>query len=125
MNEMSHFVFSKSRKLLSQAEAQQHLDALNQFAVQYLRQENFWRIDDGKLCAHFSFATPEEKSTFQNAVAELIKSVNHHPQTAYSKAGCDISYITHSADGLTGLDFYCAAKLSTGDVAPGGDLPTS
>ena len=125
MNEMSHFVFSKSRKLLSQAEAQQHLDTLNQFAVQYLRQENFWRIDDGKLYAHFSFATPEEKSTFQNAVAELIKSVNHHPQTAYSKAGCDISYITHSADGLTALDFYCAAKLSTGDVAPGGDLPTS
>ena len=125
MNEMSHFVFSKSRKLLSQDEAQQHLDTLNQFAVQYLRQENFWRIDDGKLCAHFSFATPEEKSTFQNAVAKLIKSVNHHPQTAYSKAVCDISYITHSADGLTALDFYCAAKLSTGDVALGGDLPTS
>ena len=125
MNEMSRFIFLKSRKLLSQAEAQQHLDALNQFAVQCLRQENFWRIDDGKLCAHFSFATPEEKGTFQNAVAELIKSVNHHPQTAYSKAGCDISYITHSADGLTALDFYCAAKLSTSDVASGGDLPTS
>ena len=125
MNEMSHFVFSKSRKLLSQAEAQQHLDTLNQLAVQYLGQENFWRIDDGKLCAHFSFATPEEKSAFQNAVVELITSVNHHPQTAYSEAGCDISYITHSADGLTALDFYCAVKLSTGDVALGGYLPTS
>lgn len=78
-----------------------------------LRQLPAWTVDAGILRREFKFKNFHETMAFVNAVAWISHQENHHPDmdVGYNRAA--LSYITHTANGLTENDFICAAKVST------------
>ena len=68
-----------------------------------------WSIVDNTLRKPFSFADFDATMTFVNAVADVARAQNHHPDLAVSYARCAVTFSTHDAGGLTRNDFICAA----------------
>jgi 4a-hydroxytetrahydrobiopterin dehydratase len=97
----------------SQATASRLTDAA---VADLLKQIPAWTIDrsgDGALRREFTFKNYYEVMAFVNAVAWISHHQDHHPDMQVGYNRVTISYITHSAGGLTENDFICAAKVST------------
>ena len=69
-----------------------------------------WSIVDATLRKSFSFADFEATMAFVNAVADVARAQNHHPDLAVHYARCVVTFSTHDAGGLTRNDFICAAR---------------
>lgn len=74
---------------------------------------SLWNIKNEQLCAEFEFPSFEHTADFVNIVICLAKKQNHHPQVIFGYRQCHVCYTTHSAGGLTMLDFSAATDLST------------
>ncbi len=72
-----------------------------------------WSIVDDSLRKPFSFADFDATMAFVNAVADVARSQNHHPDLTVSYACCNVTYSTHDAGGLTRNDFICAARTES------------
>ena len=72
-----------------------------------------WSIVDDHLHKLFSFANFDATMTFVNAVADIARSQNHHPELTVSYARCGVTLSTHDAGGLTRNDFICAARTES------------
>lgn len=72
-----------------------------------------WSIVHDTLHKPFSFANFDATMTFVNAVANVARSQNHHPDLAVSYARCGVTFSTHDAGGLTRNDFICAARTES------------
>ena len=72
-----------------------------------------WSIVDNTLTKSFSFANFDATMTFVNAVADVARSQNHHPDLTVSYARCAVTFSTHDAGGLTRNDFICAARTES------------
>ena len=70
-----------------------------------------WQMTDGALCAEWrsDFAS---LAALTRAVMRIAQNANHHPHLELGYDYFRARYITHSAGGLSALDFYCAAETS-------------
>lgn len=71
-----------------------------------------WTLADGKLRREFRFADFVEAIGFMTRAAIEAEKMNHHPEwcNVYNKVVVELT--THSAGGITELDFTLAKKLS-------------
>lgn len=70
-----------------------------------------WVLHNGKLRREFKFSNFVTAFGFMTSAAIEAEKMNHHPEwsNVYNKVIVDL--VTHSADGITELDFSLAAKL--------------
>ena len=71
-----------------------------------------WAVVEGKLHRDFKFANFVEAMGFMMRAGIEAEKMNHHPEwfNVYSKVNVDLT--THSAGGITELDFELAAKMN-------------
>ncbi|MGR6432912.1 4a-hydroxytetrahydrobiopterin dehydratase [Rhizobium sp. PAMB 3174] len=72
-----------------------------------------WEVnaDGTSISKSFKFADFTEAFAFMTRIALKAEKLNHHPEwfNVYSKV--DVTLSTHSANGLTDLDFMLAAEM--------------
>ncbi len=88
---------------LSQGQADELMKALH----------DGWSLSDDHLeiSRRFEFPAYSRTLAFTNAVAWIAISEGHHPELIVNYGSCDVSYTTHSINGLSDNDFICAAKI--------------
>ena len=59
----------------------------------------------------FRFEDYHRTMAFVNAVAYIAHRKDHHPDLSVHYNRCVVRFSTHSAKGLTGLDFECASLV--------------
>jgi 4a-hydroxytetrahydrobiopterin dehydratase len=70
-----------------------------------------WTVSDGSLDRTFTFKDFHEAFSFLTRVALLAEAEGHHPDMSCSWNRVDLSFWTHTVDGLTRNDFIMAAKI--------------
>jgi 4a-hydroxytetrahydrobiopterin dehydratase len=70
-----------------------------------------WKREDQTICADFQFPEFLQAIAFVNRVAEIAEERNHHPDIQIHWRTVRLSLTTHSAGGLTELDFALAEKI--------------
>lgn len=70
-----------------------------------------WSLAGGKLHADLTFPDFRAAFAFMTRVADLAEERDHHPDwsNVYDRVAIDL--VTHSAGGLTTLDFELAAAI--------------
>lgn len=66
----------------------------------------------GKLVAEWRLDDFAQVAALTRAAIRLSARMNHHPSVEFGYRVFRATYVTHSAGGLTDLDFYCARRLS-------------
>jgi 4a-hydroxytetrahydrobiopterin dehydratase len=69
-----------------------------------------WRLENGLLVKEFRFASYLDGVRFACRVAEAAESMDHHPDLTISWRRVLFRVSTHSAQGLTELDFELARR---------------
>ena len=69
-----------------------------------------WTTTGAMLAKAFRFADFDATMAFVNALADIARSQNHHPDLSVHFARCEVTFSTHDAGGLTRNDFICAAR---------------
>jgi 4a-hydroxytetrahydrobiopterin dehydratase len=71
-----------------------------------------WELRAGKLHREFRFDNFVQAFSFMTSVAIEAEKLDHHPEwrNVYNKVTVDL--VTHSADGITELDFDLATKMN-------------
>lgn len=71
-----------------------------------------WSLENAKLHREYKFANFALAFGFMTSAAIEAEKMNHHPEwfNVYSKVVVDLT--THSAGGITELDFELAAKMN-------------
>lgn len=72
-----------------------------------------WETDEKKLERTFEFDDFASAIDFVNAVAEIAEEEDHHPDIDIRWNKVHLTLATHSAGGLTELDFQLAIKIDT------------
>lgn len=77
-----------------------------------LPQLDGWQLhDDAKGITHrFAFKNFKQALAFVNALGELAESEFHHPDIKLGWGYAEVTYMTHSIDGLHINDFIMAAR---------------
>ena len=70
-----------------------------------------WTHRNDVIAKTFRFRDYHETMAFVNATAWISHREDHHPDLVVGYNECVVTYTTHSAGGLTGRDFACAAKI--------------
>ena len=80
----------------------------------YLQQLSHWEIiqldDVDRLVCTYTFKNFIDALTFANKIGELAETVNHHPVILIEWGKVEVSWWTHSINGLDKNDFIMAAK---------------
>lgn len=76
-----------------------------------LRQLSSWKLKQSKLYREFHFKSFNSAWGFMSQAALVIEKMNHHPEWSNIYNRVTIFLITHSAKGVTALDFQLAHKL--------------
>jgi len=71
-----------------------------------------WTLDNGKLRQEYKFSNFVEAFGFMTRVAMEAEKLNHHPEWCNVYNRVVVQLVTHSADGLTELDFKLAAIMN-------------
>jgi 4a-hydroxytetrahydrobiopterin dehydratase len=73
-----------------------------------------WALSaDGRsIHRQFDFRDFDETMAFINAMADVARRDDHHPDFTAGYKHCLVSYTTHAIGGLSENDFICAAKLN-------------
>jgi 4a-hydroxytetrahydrobiopterin dehydratase len=72
-----------------------------------------WTIENGQLARKFSFSSYGAGVAFAVQVVLLAEKMDHHPDSLeITWKAVRVAYFTHSAGGLTALDFEAAARVS-------------
>lgn len=71
-----------------------------------------WSLTGGKLAQEYKFADFVQAFGFMTAAAIEAETLDHHPEwcNVYNKV--IVQLVTHSADGITELDFQLAEKMN-------------
>ncbi len=67
--------------------------------------------DPLQLIKKYTFQDYYQTIAFVNAAAWLAHQVNHHPNLWVAYCTCEVKYYTHTLNGLSATDFFCAAKI--------------
>lgn len=70
-----------------------------------------WEIVNGELVKVFTFGSYLEGVDFARKCGEVAEEMNHHPDLLIQWRKVRVSIVTHSAGGLTALDFEYAKKV--------------
>jgi 4a-hydroxytetrahydrobiopterin dehydratase len=71
-----------------------------------------WMVQDGKLHREFRFRYFNQAFGFMTRAALCSETMNHHPEWSNVYATVIVDLVTHSADGITNLDFALAKKMN-------------
>ena len=85
---------------LDQAQIDRHLSELSG-----------WTLEDNSIAKRFEFVGFVEAFGFMTRVALVCEKMNHHPDWANTYRWVDVRLTTHSANGLTQLDFKLARAM--------------
>ncbi len=91
---------------LSEQEIQTRLGALNEGTA-----DAPWAIRDGKLAKEFVFADFVAAFGFMTQAAIHAQVMDHHPEWCNVYRKVDVRLTTHSAGGITALDFGLAERM--------------
>lgn len=69
-----------------------------------------WQVKDNTLWRQVTFPSFLQAISFVNALAHLAERQDHHPDIDIRYATVTIAYSTHSAGGITALDFSGAKE---------------
>ncbi|MCF7787500.1 MAG: 4a-hydroxytetrahydrobiopterin dehydratase [Prosthecobacter sp.] len=94
-------------ELLSESAIQQQLTALPD-----------WQVEGTELVKEFRFASYLAGIEFVRRVAVLAEAMNHHPDLFVGWRKVAVRLTTHSAGGLTRLDFELAGQITSVEAAP-------
>ena len=72
-----------------------------------------WSIEDGKLWREFQFLNFSAAFAFMTRTALLAEQLDHHPEWCNVYNRVDVALTTHSAHGITVLDFQMAEAMQT------------
>jgi len=90
--------------------------ALNQKEALVLLQQlkPAWQLNeqDENISCAFTFKNFYQTMAFVNVVAQIAHQQDHHPELSINYKQCNITYSTHSVNGLSRNDFICAAKIN-------------
>lgn len=70
-----------------------------------------WTSSGGAIAKEFRFRDFDATMAFVNAVAEIARQEDHHPDLEVSYSRVRVAYTTHSAGGLTERDFASAGRV--------------
>jgi 4a-hydroxytetrahydrobiopterin dehydratase len=70
-----------------------------------------WQRVDGAIQKSYDFPDFHHTMAFVNAVAWIAHRADHHPDLSVHYGRCVVRYSTHSAGGITALDFDGAAAV--------------
>lgn len=76
-----------------------------------------WHLDNARLVRRFRFPSFPCAIRFVSEVAHVAETLNHHPEICIQYRSVTLTLTTHSAGGLTALDFQTAAAIG---ALPGG-----
>jgi 4a-hydroxytetrahydrobiopterin dehydratase len=79
-----------------------------------------WAIENGGLVRKFTFAGFPEAVAFVVRLAFIAEAADHHPDILVNYKRVTLTYVTHSAGGLTDKDFDGAAAATRVAEALGG-----
>ncbi len=70
-----------------------------------------WNVAHGKLHKEFQFENFVQAFGFMSSVALIAESMNHHPEwsNVYNRVTVDLN--THSAGGISDMDFEFARRV--------------
>jgi 4a-hydroxytetrahydrobiopterin dehydratase len=71
-----------------------------------------WLISDGQLTRTVTRTDFRDALLFVNAVGYLAERANHHPDVSIAWNTVTLTLSTHSAGGLTTMDFDLAREIS-------------
>ena len=71
-----------------------------------------WTVSDGQLTCVVTRQDFRDALLFVNAVGFLAERANHHPDISIAWNAVTLNLVTHSAGGLTGMDFELARQIS-------------
>ncbi|OYW71299.1 MAG: 4a-hydroxytetrahydrobiopterin dehydratase [Verrucomicrobia bacterium 12-59-8] len=94
-------------ELLSEAAIQQQLAALPT-----------WQVEGCEVVSEFRFSSYLAGIEFVRRVAVLAEAMNHHPDLVVGWRKVMVRLSTHSAGGLTRLDFALAGQITSVEAAP-------
>lgn len=87
---------------------------LNESEVQEkLKSHGGWHLEEGgrAISKTFGFASFREAFAFMTECALVAEKLDHHPDWKNSYAAVEVTLSTHSAGGLTELDFQLALEM--------------
>ena len=70
-----------------------------------------WALHEAAICKTFAFPDYHHTIAFVNAVAWIAQQQDHHPELKVFYDRCQVSFNTHSIDGISENDFICAARV--------------
>ena len=76
-----------------------------------LRELDGWSLADGKLTREFRFKDFTRAFGFMTSAALAAEKMDHHPEWSNVYNKVRVQLVTHSAGGITDLDFTLAKKL--------------
>ncbi len=79
--------------------------------AQSLEELGSWAIVEGQLIKAFKFGDYLEGIAFAGRCGKIAEEMNHHPDLLIQWRKVTVSISTHSAGGLTALDFEFADKI--------------
>jgi 4a-hydroxytetrahydrobiopterin dehydratase len=71
-----------------------------------------WLVRSGKLHREFRFRNFNQAFGFMTRTALYAEVMDHHPEWSNVYATVVVDLVTHSADGITKLDFALAKKMN-------------
>ena len=89
-------------KLLSPTEIQEKFGKLNH-----------WIVIENSIQKKYSFKNFAESMAFVTRTALISEQMDHHPDILIQYNKVQLTLTTHSAHGLTDLDFILASKIDT------------
>lgn len=69
-----------------------------------------WTVSNGALERSFAFPDFAAALAFVTTVAAAAEAANHHPDIAFGWGHASVRWTTHSAGGITPLDFELARR---------------
>jgi len=70
-----------------------------------------WSIKNGEIFRTYAFSNFISAMAFVNHVADLAEQMDHHPDILIQYQKVTLTLSTHSAGGLTNLDFDLARNI--------------
>ncbi len=77
-----------------------------------------WRVEGTELVKEFRFSSYLAGIEFVRRIALLAEAMNHHPDLFVGWRKVTVRLSTHSAGGLTRLDFALAGQISDVESIP-------
>lgn len=80
---------------------------------QFIAAHSEWSVEEGKLVAHYTFASFEDAIEAIQAVASYATELNHHPEIYNVYTTLRFTLSTHDAgDAITEKDLALAGRIS-------------